>query len=130
MSTSGVSWPSCQFDPLTLPIVSVSSDRALHAEEIDAAALRVAFAAPRSWIPETIVEPSIRAKHSAPTAAAVLIGLVQRDEGLSVLLTQRTAHLHDHAGQISFPGGRVEPEDVDATATALRETQEEVWTER
>jgi 8-oxo-dGTP pyrophosphatase MutT (NUDIX family) len=58
--------------------------------------------------------------------AAVLVPLIDRTEGMTVLLTQRTAHLHAHAGQISFPGGRVEEEDVDAVATALRETEEEV----
>jgi ADP-ribose pyrophosphatase YjhB (NUDIX family) len=51
---------------------------------------------------------------------------VQRDNGLHVLLTRRTEHLRDHAGQISFPGGRSEPEDAHAEATALREAQEEV----
>lgn len=58
--------------------------------------------------------------------AAVLVPLVFRDEGLSVLLTQRTAHLAHHPGQISFPGGRGEPEDANAVATALREAEEEV----
>ena len=43
-----------------------------------------------------------------------------------MLLTERTAHLHDHAGQISFPGGRVEENDADAIATALREAHEEI----
>lgn len=57
--------------------------------------------------------------------AAVLVPLVDRPEGMTVLLTRRTDHLHDHAGQISFPGGRVDPEDADATAAALRETEEE-----
>jgi 8-oxo-dGTP pyrophosphatase MutT (NUDIX family) len=59
--------------------------------------------------------------------AAVLILLVNRDAeaGPSVLFTQRTTHLTDHAGQISFPGGRVEGTDRDATHTALRETEEE-----
>ena len=56
----------------------------------------------------------------------MLVPLVQRDDGLHVLLTRRTDHLHDHAGQISFPGGRQEPEDQDETATALRETLEEI----
>ncbi|MBL8808412.1 MAG: CoA pyrophosphatase [Rhodospirillales bacterium] len=63
-------------------------------------------------------------------AAAVLVPLVARPEGLSVLLTQRTAHLHDHAGQISFPGGRLEPDDPDAVAAALRETEEEIGLHR
>lgn len=60
------------------------------------------------------------------TTAAVLVPLVQREQGLNVLLTRRTDHLHDHAGQISFPGGRTDPQDADAVATALREAQEEV----
>ena len=60
------------------------------------------------------------------TEAAVLVPLVNRDGGVQVLLTQRTAHLRDHAGQISFPGGRVEPEDPDRETTALRETEEEI----
>lgn len=58
--------------------------------------------------------------------AAVLVPLVQRDDGLTVLLTQRTAHLAHHAGQISFPGGRIEPTDHDPIAAALRETEEEI----
>lgn len=58
--------------------------------------------------------------------AAVLIGLVARAEGPHVLLTQRTAHLKDHAGQISLPGGRIETTDVDAVAAALREAHEEI----
>lgn len=58
--------------------------------------------------------------------AGVLVPLIQRNAGLTVLLTQRAAHLKHHAGQVSFPGGRIEPHDVDIEATALRETQEEV----
>lgn len=64
------------------------------------------------------------------TPAAVLFPIVQREGGATVLLTQRTAHLKDHPGQISFPGGRVEPEDVSALDTALRETEEEIGLKR
>ncbi len=60
------------------------------------------------------------------TPAAVLIPIVVRPSALTVLLTQRTAHLRDHAGQVSFPGGRCEPEDSSPVATALREAHEEV----
>ena len=60
------------------------------------------------------------------TPAAVLIGLVPRDFGLALLLTRRTAHLAAHAGQISFPGGRMEDIDANAAAAALRETEEEI----
>jgi 8-oxo-dGTP pyrophosphatase MutT (NUDIX family) len=56
----------------------------------------------------------------------VLVPIVVRESGLTLLLTQRTAHLRDHAGQVSFPGGRSEPEDGSPVATALREAQEEV----
>ncbi len=67
------------------------------------------------------------AGQTAPmTAAAVLVPLVAREEGLTVLLTQRTAHLIHHGGQISFPGGRIENEDPDPEAAALRETEEEI----
>ncbi len=59
-------------------------------------------------------------------SAAVLVGIVERNEGLAVLLTQRTEHLTNHGGQISFPGGSSEADDVDSIATALRETREEV----
>ena len=58
--------------------------------------------------------------------AAVLVPLILRAEGPTVLLTRRTQHLASHAGQISFPGGASEPEDCDAEATALREAEEEV----
>lgn len=64
------------------------------------------------------------------TEAAVLVPLVERERGLNVLLTKRTDHLHDHAGQISFPGGRKDETDLDAIATALREAEEEIGLKR
>ena len=62
--------------------------------------------------------------------AAVLVPVVLRDEGPTVLLTLRTSHLRDHAGQISFPGGRSEREDASPEETALREAEEEVGLHR
>lgn len=63
-------------------------------------------------------------------AASVLVPIVNRPSGLTVLLTQRTAHLADHAGQVSFPGGRAEPRDTDPIDTALREAEEEIGLDR
>jgi len=60
------------------------------------------------------------------TPAAVLVPVVLRSDGPTILLTQRTDHLSDHAGQISFPGGRIEADDETPEAAALRETEEEV----
>ena len=62
--------------------------------------------------------------------AAVLAPLVERAEGYTVLLTQRTDHLEHHAGQISFPGGRTEAEDTSPVETALREAEEEIGLHR
>ncbi|MBL8248400.1 MAG: CoA pyrophosphatase [Candidatus Competibacter sp.] len=64
------------------------------------------------------------------TPAAVLVPLVERSGGYTVLLTQRTAHLEHHAGQISFPGGRAEDEDASPVHTALREAEEEIGLQR
>ncbi len=62
--------------------------------------------------------------------AAVLVPLVERDDGLTVMLTQRTDHLAHHPGQVSFPGGHVDPGDDTHEETALRETEEEVGLHR
>lgn len=74
------------------------------------------------------MDPTIARKlfPEALIPAAVLVPLVEYPDGLRLLLTQRTAHLREHPGQISFPGGRVEPDDTDAVHTALREAAEEI----
>jgi 8-oxo-dGTP pyrophosphatase MutT (NUDIX family) len=65
-------------------------------------------------------------RESAATVAAVLVPIIAHPGGLTVLFTQRTAHLKAHSGQVSFPGGRAEPGDGSPEETALRESEEEI----
>jgi 8-oxo-dGTP pyrophosphatase MutT (NUDIX family) len=90
------------------------------ADAVEAAALREATRGDHDLNPG-MTQPSTELR-----PAAVLVPLIDRAEGMSVLLTQRTAHLRKHAGQIAFPGGSIDAEDGDAVETALRETEEEV----
>jgi 8-oxo-dGTP pyrophosphatase MutT (NUDIX family) len=114
-------------DPKQFPVIGVDDHLPpLPADTLTSAALRQRFADTRSWTPEFHGDARLFALERDPIAASVLVPLVERDDGLHVLLTRRTDHLHDHAGQISFPGGRSDPGDVDVVDTALRETQEEV----
>ncbi len=81
------------------------------------------------WLAGASPELASQVRASLPARrvpAAVLVPLVERPRGLTVLLTQRAETLKDHAGQISFPGGRIEPEDKDAWHAALREAYEEI----
>jgi len=80
---------------------------------------------PPDWTPDHLGDGRLLGNRPR-TDASVLVPLVMRESGVQVLLTRRTEHLRDHAGQISFPGGRVEAHDADAVATALRETEEEI----
>jgi 8-oxo-dGTP pyrophosphatase MutT (NUDIX family) len=94
--------------------------------------------AQRAWLADALARPApdcarnlhdgyrLPGREGEPTPAAVLVPIVNRPEGLQLLLTQRSADLPDHPGQISFPGGRVEPEDASLAAAALRESTEEI----
>jgi len=112
------------FDPRKVPVVRVDTHLpAVDRAELGAAALQQRFTAPRVWVPEFVEEP--RFSDRTPTPASVLVAVVMRDEPM-VLLTQRTAHLSSHSGQIAFPGGKQDDTDPDLTSTALREAQEEI----
>jgi 8-oxo-dGTP pyrophosphatase MutT (NUDIX family) len=113
------------FQPETLPVESTGNDLPPVAPaRLTPDGLRARFEQRLSWTAEA-QDPRWK-EYGDPRVAAVLVPLVVREEGITVLLTQRADHLNDHAGQVSFPGGRHEPFDADSTATALREAQEEV----
>ena len=119
------------FDPRILPIDAIAGEPALALERLSADWLRQRFAEQPEWAPEAAeTSYAMRADGSPATAASVLIALVQRPEGLSLVLTQRNADLTDHPGQISFPGGRAEAYDASPVETALREAEEEIGLDR
>lgn len=87
----------------------------------------------RRWIQARFANTPIQERyvdadpdHRDLTAAAVLVPLVERCRGMQVILTRRAPHLREHAGQISFPGGRIELADASVAAAALREAEEEI----
>ena len=126
--------PSLGFDPRDTVVEARSPEPVLPEQALSFQALEIIFHKARhdraypQWSPELLrdrrrAERAVTAETATP--ASVLIGLVH-DQEPAVVLTMRTAHLSDHAGQISFPGGRAEPHDADVHATALREAQEEI----
>jgi 8-oxo-dGTP pyrophosphatase MutT (NUDIX family) len=88
--------------------------------------LRRRFADGRTVTPIATGDGHLWRQTEALRPAAVLVPMVRREAGLTILFTLRTDHLYDHAGQISFPGGRTEERDASPAATALRETFEEI----
>jgi 8-oxo-dGTP pyrophosphatase MutT (NUDIX family) len=93
---------------------------------LDAAALRERFAGRTLPAVSIYGDDDAGRLAAAVTPASVLVPIVTHGAGLTVLFTQRTAHLRAHSGQVSFPGGRAEPGDASPEFTALRETQEEI----
>lgn len=119
-------------DPRQLPLDRAFDDGRVRGEPValerlTPAALRRRFLDTGAWVPE-LTSDALLGPQSAqpPVPAAVLVGLVHRDEGLTVLLTRRARHLQAHAGQISFPGGRIERSDAGPVQAALREADEEI----
>lgn len=96
------------------------------ASRVTEAWLRQRFASGRTAAPVAAGDGHLWRPAEQLRPAAVLVPVVRRDTGLTLLFTRRTDHLYDHAGQISFPGGRSEAEDESPAATALRETFEEI----
>ncbi len=112
------------FDPRLQPVVGIDAHLpAVPPQALSPQALRSRFLAPRPWDPEVRAEPRFTDRELAH--ASVLVAVVAREQP-TILLTERTAHLSTHSGQIAFPGGRRDETDLDAVETALREAHEEV----
>jgi 8-oxo-dGTP pyrophosphatase MutT (NUDIX family) len=115
------------FDPQQVPVFQVDTHlEAVPAHDLTPVALQARFDNPPIWQPELVRERKFMDR--APAQAAVLLGVVMREEP-TVLLTQRPSHMSTHAGQIAFAGGKCDEGDRDAVATALREAHEEVGLE-
>ncbi len=127
-------WPRhvAGFDPASQPVIASAPLPQLAAKTLELPFIRRAFSTPVSWQVEPVFTKYFdldTSGHSDITPAAVFIPLVERSGELSVMFTRRAAHLYNHAGQICFPGGRIEPDDADYIQAALRETWEEVGVE-
>lgn len=116
------------FDPRQVPVFEVDARLPpVPAHRLTAEALRERLANQPVWVPDMARDPLPGGRELR--AAAVLIGIVLRPAGATVLLTERTTHLSSHSGQVAFPGGRTDPEDDGPVGTALRESWEEVGLE-
>lgn len=127
-------WPRhvSGFDPTSQPVIPTPELPELAPDTLTLPFIRHAFTQPVDWQVEPVFHNYFdldTSDHGDITAAAVLIALLERPDGLRVLFTRRSAHLYSHAGQICFPGGRIESSDVDYVHAALRETWEEVGVE-
>lgn len=129
-ATGGLANLIPDFDPRRTPLVARDHDLPpVSPERLSVRALRERLVNPPPWQPEFLGDPPWR-ERKEPRPAAVLVPIVAHPGGATILLTERSAHLRGHAGQVAFPGGGSDPGDRDAVDTALREAREEVGLER
>lgn len=116
-----------RFDPKTVPEQAQTVRwPALPQDRLHAGAIAERFAQDIPWQSDVPAERPFTPTSHSPRPAAVLLALMQGEQGLEVVLTERTAHLSSHAGQIALPGGKIDAQDRDAVRAALREAHEEV----
>lgn len=118
--------PWVKLDPRDIPVSHRYSDLpAVPAERLHPSWIRSRVSAPPVWLPEHVGDRA-RVADAPVRQAAVLVPIVARDAGPTVLLIQRPTHMREHAGQIAFPGGRSDETDSSPVETALREAWEEI----
>ena len=115
-----------RFDPREIPVeYRDAASPVVPPERLELRALRGRLLRPPRWEPELSGDRGW-SNETAPKEAAVLVPIIDRAPGPTVLLTERTAHLSKHAGEVAFPGGRRDPDDATLAETALRESEEEI----
>lgn len=117
------------FDPQAQPLIEIPVLPSISHSFLAPEFIQNAFTQPIQWKVEPLFESDFVpefAQYPQGIQSAVCVPLIQRENGLNVLLTRRAGHLLSHAGQVCFPGGRIEAQDGSAIQAALRETFEEI----